>query len=182
MILGASSLSGLVKYIVSFVAGAFLMYFLFFPKITTEYSEKTTVSTEIVYECVTDTVYIPKKFIEQEIIRDTVLVDYTPHIRAFKTLYPSLYGNVSVNGEVLGEVLSMAITTDFKIPTITNNIVTTKSTVKTKTPNSLYVGASINNLFEPALKADYLNDQFIFSYQYSILNKSHQIGVSKKLF
>ena len=172
----------LIKYILSFVAGAFLMYFLFFPKITTEYSEKITTTTDTVFVEVKDTVFITKNKIEQHIVRDTVLVAYTPHIRAFKTLYPSLYGNVSVNGEVLGEVLSMGITTDFKIPTITNNIVTTKTTVKTKTPNNLYVGASINTLLQPSLKADYLNDQFIFSYQYGILNNTHQIGVSKKLF
>lgn len=173
---------GLVKYILSFVAGGFLMYFLFFPKITTEYSEKVTTTIDTVFVEVKDTIFITKNKIEQKIIRDTVLVAYTPHIRAFKTLYPSLYGNVSVNGEVLGEVLSMGITTDFKIPTITNNVTTTKTTIKTKTPNNLYVGASVNNLFEPALKADYLNDQFIFSYQYGVLNNTHQIGVSKRLF
>lgn len=172
----------LVKYIGCFVLGAFLMYFLFFPKITTEYSEKVTTTTDTVFVTVKDTIFIEKNKIEQRIVRDTILVDYRPHIRAFKTLYPSLYGNVSVNGEVLGEVLSMGITTDFKIPTITNNIVTTKSTVKTKTPNSLYVGASINSVLKPSLKLDYLNDQFIFTYQYSVLEGSHQIGVSKKLF
>ena len=172
----------LVKYIVSFVAGGFLMYLLFFPKISVEYTEKIVTTTDTVFVTVKDTIFIEKNKIEQRIVRDTILVDYRPHIRAFKTLYPSLYGNVSVSGEVLGEVLSMGITADFKIPTITNSIVTTKTTTKTKTPNDLYVGASINSILKPSLKLDYLNDQFIFTYQYSILNKSHQIGVSKKLF
>lgn len=171
-----------LKYLIPFVAGAFLMYFFFFPKITTEYSEKIVTTTDTVFVEVKDTVFITKNKIEQRIVRDTVLVKYKPQIRAFKTLSPSLYGDISINGEVFGELLKMSVVTDFKIPTITNNIVTTKTTITTKAPSGLYLGASINTLLKPSIKADYLNDQFIFSYQYSILDKSHQVGVSKKLF
>jgi hypothetical protein len=87
-----------------------------------------------------------------------------------------------VSGEVLGEVLKMTATSDFKMPVVTNTITETKTETIVKKPKGIYLGASVNSLLQPGAKVSYLDNKYLFSYQYQPLEKLHTLSVNKKLF
>jgi hypothetical protein len=167
----------------AFLAGILVAY-IFFPKSESEtvYKFETVTNTDTLMVEVNDTVYVPKKWIKSQIIRDTILVDYKPQISLFKTSIPSEYGSTNVSGEVLGEVLKMTATNDFKIPVVTNTITNTETKTIIKKSKGIYLGASVNSLLQPGAKVSYLDNKYIFEYQYQPFTRSHQIGISKKLF
>jgi hypothetical protein len=142
----------------------------------------TEVKTDTVFIYNVDTVYIPKKEIKTEVLRDTILVDYKPTISAFETTFPFEYGSTKVSGEVLGEVLKMTATNDYKIPVVTNTVTETRTETIVKKPKGIYVGGAVNSLLEPSASVSYLDNKYLFSYQYQPFSRSHQIGISKKLF
>ena len=169
--------------IISFFAGMILT-FIIYPKPEVEEVYKFTTKTEIdtSFVEILDTVFIPKKEIKTEVIRDTILVDYKPTIKSFSTTTPFEYGNTYVNGEVLGEVLKMSVTNDFKIPVVTNTITNTETKTIIKKSKGVYLGANINSLLDPGATASYVDDKYIFQYQYQPVTKIHSLGISKKLF
>ena len=169
--------------IVSFFAGVILA-FIFYPKPEIEEVYKFTTKTEIdtVFIQDIDTVHIPKTKIKTEVLRDTILIDYKPTINSFSTTTPFEYGNTYVNGEVLGEVLKMSVTNDFKIPVVTNTITNTETKTIIKKSKGIYLGANISSLLQPGATASYVDDKYIFQYQYQPMTKIHSLGVSKKLF
>lgn len=160
--------------------GAFIIYWFFWP----EFTERTEIvevrSTDTVYVTIRDTVRI--RDIRHTYIRDTILSEpMQPQIKAFTASTPFLYGNTYVSGEVLGEVLKIDITNDFKIPTVTNTITRTVTNTITEKPRGLYVGASITSELIPTAQLLYLDKQYIFNGSYS-MDKTVSIGISKKLF
>jgi hypothetical protein len=169
--------------ILAFMAGVILA-FIVYPKPEAEeiYRFSTVTKTDTVYKEIKDTVYVPKKWIKSQIIRDTILVDYKPEIKSFSATTPFEYGNTYVNGEVLGDVLKMSVTNDFKIPTVTNTITNTETKTIIKKSKGLYLGASINSLLDPGAKVSYIDNKYIFQYQYQPVTKVHSLGISKKLF
>ena len=169
--------------IVSFFAGVILA-FIFYPKPEAEevYRFSTKTETDTVYKEIKDTVYIPKTKMKTEVLRDTILVDYKPTINSFSTTTPFEYGNTYVNGEVLGEVLKMSVTNDFKIPVVTNTITNTETKTIIKKSKGIYLGANISSLLQPGATASYVDDKYMFQYQYQPMTKIHTLGVSKKLF
>ena len=169
--------------IVSFFAGVILA-FIFYPKPEIEEVYKFTTKTEIdtVFIQDIDTVHIPKTKIKTEVLRDTILIDYKPAISSFSTTTPFEYGNTYVNGEVLGEVLKMSVTNDFKIPVVTNTITNTETKTIIKKSKGIYLGANISSLLQPGATASYVDDKYIFQYQYQPVTKIHSLGISKKLF
>lgn len=168
------------KYLLSATLGAFILYWFFWPEFTENTEIVEVRSTDTVYVTIRDTVRITK--VKNEYLRDTILSKpIQPQIKAFTASTPFLYGNTYVNGEVLGEVLKIDITNDFKIPTVTNTINRTVTNTITEKPRGLYVGASINSGLRPAAQLLYLDKQYIFSGSYS-LDRTISIGVSKKLF
>jgi hypothetical protein len=167
----------------SFLAGILVAY-IFFPKTESEtvYKFETVTKTDTLMVEVKDTVYVPKKWIKSQIIRDTVLIDFKPQISHFKTTLPFEYGNTYVSGEVLGEVLKMTATNDYKIPVVTNTVTETKTETIVKKPKGIYLGASVNSLLEPGAKVSYLDNKYIFQYQFQPLQKLHTLSVNKKIF
>ena len=167
----------------AFVAGI-IVAFIFLPKPESEtvYKFETVTKTDTLFIASTNTVYIPKKEIKTQIIRDTVLIDYKPQISLFNASFPFEYGSTNVSGEVLGEVLKMTATSDFKIPVVTNTITETKTETIIEKSKGIYLGASVNSLLEPSAKVSYLDNKYLFSYQYQPLEKLHTLSVSKKLF
>jgi hypothetical protein len=145
------------------------------------YKEKITVDT--VYSHSIDTVYLTKKEIKQTVIRDTVLIKpMEPKIKAFEAVYPLQYGNATVSGEVLGEVLKMGITTDFNIPVVTNTI--EKETTKTivKKPSGFYASGWVDSNFIPSIGGTYLRDRLILNYKYTPLENKHSVGLGMRIF
>jgi hypothetical protein len=169
--------------LISFLGGV-IAAFIFFPKPEQEtvYKFETVTKTDTLFITSTNTVYIPKKEIKTQVIRDTVLIDYKPKISAFTASFPFEYGSTNVSGEVLGEVLKMTATNDFKIPVVTNTITETKTETIIKKSKGIYLGASVNSLLQPGAKVSYLDNKYIFSYQFQPLEKLHTLSVSKKLF
>jgi hypothetical protein len=169
--------------LISFLAGLILA-FVIYPKPEEEviYKFETKVESDTIYTHVVDTIYVPKTNIKTEVLRDTVLIDYEPKISLFKTSFPSEYGSTHVSGEVLGEVLKMTATNDFKIPVVTNTITNTETKTIIKKPKGIYLGAGVNSLLQPSAKVSYLDNKYLFSYQFEPLQGVHQVGVSKKLF
>jgi hypothetical protein len=167
----------------AFLAGILVAY-IFFPKTESEtvYKFETVTKTDTLIVEVKDTVYVPKNKIKTEFLRDTVLIDFKPQISLFKTSIPSEYGSTNVSGEVLGEVLKMTATNDFKIPVVTNTITNTETRTIIQKPKGIYLGAGVNSLLKPSASVAYLDNKYLFQYQYQPLQKVHQIGVSKKLF
>ncbi len=168
---------------ISFLIGVVLA-FVVFPRPESEqvYKFSTRVKTDTIYSRVVDTVYISKNKIKTQVLRDTVLIDFKPKISQFNASFPFEYGSTNVSGEVLGEVLKMTATNDYKIPVVTNTITETKTETIIKKSKGIYLGANVNSLLQPSANVSYLDNKYLFSYQYQPLQRVHQIGVSKKLF
>ena len=169
--------------LVAFLAGI-IVAFIFYPKPESEtvYKFESVTKTDTLIVEIKDTVYVPKTKIKTEVLRDTILIDFKPQISEFKASFPFEYGSTNVSGEVLGEVLKMTATSDFKIPVVTNTITETKTETIIKKPKGIYLGAGVNSLLEPSASVAYLDNKYLFSYQYQPFSKSHQIGVAKKVF
>ena len=169
--------------ILAFIAGVILA-FIVYPKPESEtfYKFQTVTKTDTLIVEVKDTVYVPKTKIKTEVLRDTILIDFKPKISAFTASFPFEYGSTKVSGEVLGEVLKMTAINDFKIPVVTNTITETKTETIVQKPKGIYLGASVNSLLQPGAKLSYLDNKYLFSYQYQPLEKLHTLSVSKKLF
>jgi hypothetical protein len=168
---------------ISFLAGLILAFIVYpKPEAETFYKFTTKVKTDTIYTQVHDTVYVPKMRIKSQVIRDTILINNKPNIKAFSTTTPFEYGNTYVSGEVLGDVLKMSVTNDFKIPVVTNTVTVDKVSTVVIKPKGIYVGASINSLLNPGAKVSYLDNKYIFEYQYQPVTKVHSLGISKKLF
>jgi hypothetical protein len=169
--------------IVSFIAGVILA-FLLLPKPETEevYRFTTVTETDTLFVDKVSTVYIPKTSIKTEVLRDTILVDFKPQISLFETSFPFEYGSTKVSGEVLGEVLKMTATSDYQIPVVTNTITNTETRTIIEKPKGIYLGAGVNSLLKPSASVAYLDNKYLFQYQYQPVTKIHTLGVSKKLF
>ena len=166
-----------------FLAGL-ILGFLLLPKPETEevYKFTTKTETDTLFVDKVSTVYIPKTSIKTEVIRDTIIIDFKPQISLFETSFPFEHGSTKVSGEVLGEVLKMTATNDYKIPVVTNTITNTETKTIIQKPKGIYLGAGVSSLLEPSAKISYLDNKYLFQYQYQPLQKVHQIGISKKLF
>jgi len=167
----------------AFLAGILVAY-IFFPKTESEtvYKFETVTKTDTLIVEVKDTVYVPKTKIKTQVLRDTILIDYKPQISQFNASFPFEYGSTNVSGEVLGEVLKMTATSDFKIPVVTNTITNTETKTIVQKPKGIYLGAGVNSLLQPSASVSYLDNKYLFSYQFQPLQKIHQIGLAKKLF
>jgi hypothetical protein len=167
----------------SFLIGVIVAIVLFPKKeVETIYKTTTRTETDTIYVASTDTIYIPKTKIKTEFIRDTILIDFKPQIKRFETLYPFDYGSTRVSGEVLGEVLKMTAINDYTIPVVTNTITETKTETIIEKPKGIYLGAGINSMLQPSGKVSYLDNKYLFEYQFQPMTKIHTLGVSKKLF
>ena len=167
----------------AFLAGVVLAFIVYpKPEVEEVYKFTTKTETDTVVVNVIDTVYIPKNKIKTQVVRDTILVDYKPSIKKFEASKSFEYGETSVSGEVLGDVLNLDIKNKFAIPVVTNTITNTETKTIIKKSKGVYLGANINSLLQPGAGASYVDDKYIFQYQYQPLQKIHQIGVSKKLF
>jgi len=168
---------------ISFLIGVLLTFVIFpRPEQETVYKFESVTKTDTLIVEVKDTVYVPKTKIKTEILRDTILIDFKPQISQFNASFPFEYGSTNVSGEVLGEVLKMTATSDYKIPVVTNTITNTETKTIIQKPKGIYLGAGVNSLIQPSASVSYLDNKYIFQYQFEPLQKIHQIGVSKKLF
>ena len=166
------------------IIGGMVIYKMFLePETETIVHYKERITTDTVYVSQIDTVYLTKKEIKHTVIRDTVLINpIEPKIKAYEARFPLTNGYAYVNGEVLGEVLKMRLTTDIKYPTITNTI--EKETTKTivKKPSGLYAQAWVDSNFIPSVGGTYLRDRLMINYRYTPLTLTHSVGFGVRVF
>ena len=169
--------------ILAFLGGAILTFVLY-PKHEQEtvYKFETVTKTDTLFVDKLSTVYIPKTTIKTEVLRDTILIDFKPQISQFTASFPFEHGSTSISGEVLGEVLKMTVTNDYKLPVVTNTITNTETRTIIEKAKGIYLGAGVNSLLKPSASVSYLDNKYLFQYQYQPIEKVHQIGISKKLF
>jgi hypothetical protein len=169
--------------ILAFLGGVILT-FVVYPRHEQEtvYKFETVTKTDTLFVDKLETVYVPKTKIKTEVVRDTILVDFKPQISLFETTIPFEYGNTYLSGEVLGEVLKMTATNDYKIPVVTNTITNTETKTIIQKPKGIYLGAGVNSLLQPSASVAYLDNKYLFSYQIEPLQRVHQISVAKKIF
>jgi len=168
---------------IAFLIGVLLAFVIFpRPEQETVYKFESVTNTDTLIVEVKDTVYVPKTKIKTQVLRDTILIDFKPQISQFNASFPFEYGSTNVSGEVLGEVLKMTATNDYKIPVVTNTITNTETKTIVVKPKGIYLGAGVNSLLQPNAKVSYLDNKYLFQYQYQPMQRIHQIGVSKKLF
>jgi hypothetical protein len=171
-----------MKYALLIILSFILAFTICKSLIKPEYVEytKTTFHTDTVYiDLPKDTVFLTKNQINHEVIRDTVLIDYEPKINEFKASYSFLYGNIHLEGEVLGEVLKMGVITDLKERVITNTI--EKETIKTYHARGLYLGGQLHNSVTGSLNLDYVNKNLKVGYSYNPII-GHGVGIGVKIF
>jgi hypothetical protein len=182
MILGVKMQGGkiLVSAIIGILIGLFLYDWFLVPEIQTKVEIRTETKTDTVYFSYVDTVYVDK--IKHKFIKDTIIKDYKPKIQAFSSDFTTLYGNASVTGSVLGEVLNIRLKNDFRIPTVTNTITTEKTVTNTVIRNGLFVGGSINSDINIIPSLWYQSGSWIYQYQYNIYIGHHSVGVGRRLF
>ena len=167
----------------SFMIGVVLAFVVFpKPKYEEVYKFTTKVKTDTIYSREIDTIYVAKNKIKTEVLRDTILIDFKPQISLFESTFPFEHGSTKVSGEVLGEVLKMTATSDYNIPVVTNTITNTETRTIIKKPKGIYLGGVVSSKMELGAKVAYLDNKYLFEYQYQPMQKVHQIGVSKKLF
>jgi hypothetical protein len=169
--------------ILAFLGGVILT-FVVYPRHEQEtiYKFETVTKTDTLFVDKLETVYIPKTKIKTEVLRDTILIDFKPQISLFKTTIPFEYGNTYLSGEVLGEVLKMTATNDYKLPVVTNTITNTETKTIIQKPKGIYLGGGVNSLLQPSASVSYLDNKYLFQYQFQPMQRIHQIGVAKKLF
>jgi hypothetical protein len=169
--------------ILAFLGGVILT-FVVYPRHEQEtvYKFETVTKTDTLFVDKLETVYIPKTKIKTEVVRDTILVDFKPQISLFETTFPFEHGSTKVSGEVLGEVLKMTAINDYKLPVVTNTITNTETKTIIQKPKGIYLGGGVNSLLQPSASVAYLDNKYLFSYQFQPIQKVHQIGLAKKLF
>jgi hypothetical protein len=172
----------LIAFVLGLLFGAWLYHAFLKPESETIIEYKETIKSDTVYLTVKDTVYLDRTKIKHEYLRDTILIDYEPKINSFTATFPLLYGNVYFKGEVLGEVLKTSLTTDFKIPQVTNTITKEKNTTIIKKPTGIYAVGGVNSNFSYSVGASYLRDKSMFGYRYQPQVKIHSLEVGFKVF
>jgi hypothetical protein len=168
---------------IAFLIGVVLTFVIFpRPKQETVYKFETVTKTDTFFVDKLETVYIPQTKIKTEVVRDTILIDFKPQISQFNASFPFEHGSTSISGEVLGEVLKMTATNDYKLPVVTNTITNTETRTIVQKPKRIYLGGGVNSLLQPSASVAYLDNKYLFSYQFQPMQRIHQIGVAKKLF
>lgn len=177
-----------IAILVSFFIGGLigmLGYDRFLADTYTELPPKIITKTEYIpiQIPVVDSVPVIVKVPEYIYIKDTIIKDkvlpLNNYVGSEKTINGLLYYDITT----AGYLTSYKFRTDYKIKTFIPQTTTTISTtkIKNKNPKGLYFGILLNQQLTPFGKVDYLDNQYIFSYQYSPIG-GHAIGVSKKLF
>lgn len=162
---------------IALIIGLLIGYFLFSKDgLEPEIITKTEFRTDTVYITMRDTVRLTKKEIKHEYLRDTVIVDFKPKIKAFTASKSFLYGNTYVNGEVLGEVLKMDIVNDFKLPQITNTVTTTNTVIKK--PSGLFLTAGVTKQlgFTPSIGVTFVRDRYLIGISNNDFKFGYKLG------
>jgi hypothetical protein len=159
------------KYIavllVGIVIGFYLYDWLLAPEVKSETIIKETIKTDTVWMVQKDTVYLDRTKIIHEYLRDTIIENYRPEINRFSATLPFLYGNVYINGQVLGQILQMNANSDFKIPRIETTINREKTVTNTIIQKGVFAGAGFSNQFDYHIAASYLGNGFTANVSYT---------------
>jgi hypothetical protein len=181
------------KYIAILLVGIVIGFYLYdwflAPEVKEKIVETIKIETRIDSVPYKEIVYVDRVKIVHRHIRDTVFSEpYKLRINRFSATFPMLYGNAYLSGEVLGEVLNTSLTTDFKLPQITNTITKEKTTTNTIIQKGIFVGGGANSDMQYHVGATYLGNKFLLEYNFQPRQGTdmtipvHQAGLKIKLF
>jgi hypothetical protein len=166
--------------IIGIIIGLLLYDFFLVPEVITKVNIVETIKSDTVYVTQRDTIKIRDvKYIYE---RDTIIENYQPKIRGFREFYPTMFGDIWINGEVLGQLRYVDISHNLEIPVVTNTITKEKTVTNTVLSKGIYIGTGINSLMQYNVSASYVDNKYLFQYQYQPQLRVHQIGLAKKLF
>ena len=172
-----------LKYIIPFILGLIVYHFLFKPEVKTEIVETIRTETDTVFIHSVDTIQVTNDRIITEYLRDTIINQKPINLSRFKGLEPHLYGSIGYSGIVAGEVISIGIITDFKIPKVTNTIYKNRTITRTiESGGSLYGGVTGSTGMELIPNLSYQNKGWHVEYGYGMTSEQHFIGVKRKIF
>ena len=166
--------------IIGVIIGLLLYDFFLVPEVITKVNIVETIKSDTVYVTQRDTIKIRDvKYIYE---RDTIIENYQPKIRGFKEFYPTMYGKIWINGEVLGQLRYVDISHHLEIPMVTNTITKEKTVTNTVLSKGVYLGGGVNSIMQYNVSASYVDNKYLFQYQYQPQLRVHQIGLAKKIF
>jgi hypothetical protein len=174
---------GVVAFLIGIFAGALIYDWFLLPEVETSTKETTTQTTTTEYKDLKETIDLSNwenivdslkselkrkpKVIIHEVLRDTIIEGYKPKIQAFRAVFPTSIGNAYLSGEVLGQVMKTSLSTDYKIPVITNTIINEKTTTRTIVQKGIFVGGGFSNQMDYQLGAAYLGNGFMVNVDYT---------------
>lgn len=174
-----------IKYILSFIAGAVFMRIFFWPEITE--THHTEVKTELIVESVTvfDTVQIPLEILEYKIIEVKAPEETSEKfdsLRTYRGAERFAYGTINWQATTGGTLRALDFKPVFEIPitTFTNTVTNTRTIIEK--PRGVYLAAGASTFAGPKFGASYLRDKYIFGYRYEPNTQSHYIEAGFKLF
>ena len=170
------------RLIIAFIVG-FAVAFLFFkPETVEKVVETIEIKTDTVYREVRDTIRVPYDRIKTVYLRDTVILNRSYPLNRFSGLEPVLYGDIGYLGLVAGHLLKIDLTTNFRIPEITNTINRETTRTVIQKAKGLYGTGGINSEFNFGVGATYLNDKSLIGVEYIPQTKTIDAKVGFKLF
>jgi hypothetical protein len=172
----------IITAIAGFIIGLLCYDYFFKPKQASSVQIIETFNTDTLYFFERDTVTVYRDRIKHEFLRDTVIKYYEPKISRFKAVFPLAYGNVYLNGDVLGEVLKMTAKSDFEMPVITNTITKDRITTIIKKPTGFYSVGGVTSDLSAIIGGTYLKDKSLYGYKYNVNLKTHSIEYGHKIF
>jgi len=136
---------------------------------------ETVTTTDTVFVEVKDTITVTK--LKHIYHKDTVLQIndqlITAPLQSFSETFEVLYGSVSVEGEVAGKVTRLGVITDFNLPTVTNNITTTKTV--TKKPSGLFVTVGVDKQLTPFVGGTFIKDRYLVNLNTNSLSVGYKV-------
>lgn len=174
------------RYIIILIAGVLiggiLTKWLFWPEITETVRTIETIRTDTVFKTYRDTIRIERERVKEVYVKDTVIQTVRLPINRFSGLEPTIFGDVSYTGLVAGHFLKMELNTNFKIPELMHRI--ERETIKKRViePRGLYVGGSVSNRLGLSAGASYLDNNWLFDYQYQFGIQSHLFGLKRRIW
>ena len=144
-------------------------------KTTEKIVVETVTVTDTVFVEVKDTIFITD--VKHTFVRDTIILIndqlITAPLQTFSETFDVLYGSVSVEGEVAGKVTRMGINTNFKLPTVTNNITTTKTI--TKKPSGLFLTVGVDKQLTPFVGGTFIKDRYLINLNTNSLSVGYKV-------
>src|SRR5690554_4016361 len=171
-----------LTHILALAIGFALCYLFLQPETVRSVQIVTNTKIDTLYRSQIDTVFITELILEERV--DTVYYSepYKADISVYSGRETLEYGYIDWRSETTGKMINFSMIPHLNIPTITNRIETVKTVTETRDLRGVYAGASVSDRIDYKLGASYVDRNWLFSYDYQPREKSHWLGIRKRVF